>query len=153
MTNNKEDQNGFHSSLHGTNPQTNNSIPFRIAQNERSIHELELFSDELRLAKMLHEEQIKTLKVQHENVDNQLHDIRKSQLDVVKTINERISEINKVLTDNLNSLSIRFEKNLGVLSGKFDENRSYFSRWFLTIVLGVLVSVIFTITTFLFTGR
>ena len=147
----KEDQNGFHSSEHGETPTVNNSIPFRIAQLERANHELELFSDELRLAKMLHEEQIKTLKIQHEDVDSQLHDIRKSQIDIVKTINERITEVNKVLTDNLSALSEKFEKNLGVLSEKFDSFAVANKTWLIGIMATVVVSLILIISTRWFT--
>lgn len=124
-----------------TNPATTsygvaNSLSFRTAQTEHAVRELEKFSDELRLAKMLHEEQIRALKEQHKNVDKEISELRRSQLNVSQVINDRISHVENVLNMKFDALLLKFDA-LGV---KFET----FSGTNKTYLVGILIAVVTT---------
>lgn len=131
---------------------TRNSIQFRQSQAEHTLRELEKFSDELRLSKMLHEEQIKTLKEQHSNVDSQLKEMRASDASVGKLIDDRITRLESNLVELKLTLISRVADVERLLSTQFNDNKTYFQRWFLGIVVGLVVAVVVIIVSRIITN-
>jgi len=191
MTRQEEDQNGFYSSEHGVTTRDKDSLPFRMAQSEHALRELEKFSDELRLAKQLHDEQISNIRLQSGSCDKDIDMLRVEQMDTAKSLRERItkietdvteqrsrfeiatttmrsnletsianmrtelntalalvkSDLNASILDVRASLDTRIESVNTGLSTKFDENKNYFSRWFLALSVGLIISMLVIIAT------
>lgn len=114
----------FHSSEHGVQSAQNNSIPFRMASSEHALRELERFSDELRLAKQLHDEQISTLKTQHTAQDNHIEALRKELLDNTKTISERITTLDGRVTEERSRSDIATTKMKSTLETSIADMRT-----------------------------
>ena len=124
----QKDQNGFEASEHGIRT-SNYNTGRRLNQLERDC--------------VLFAEQIKTLKEQHRHVDKDLDEIRASQIDVAKVINERISRVEELMTRKFDGLVTKFEG----LTTKFETFASANKTLLNTILVAVLASLILIIMT------
>jgi hypothetical protein len=127
-------------------------LSFRLASAERALIEHEKILDDLRQARILHSEQLSTLKEQHKRNDLEIDKINDSREPMLAILNARMSRIDTTLDEKIDTIKDDMSKSLDILAEKFEKNVAgvsekleSFTASNQTMLIGIFIAIISTL--------